>query len=122
MKHPIQPIEIDEHGSPRFKMNNIVRFLLDNGPHDLNNLHIHEFSNGDWEQFAQLIGYSLSGFSELSFVSDETYAAAETMSTQGLTEADARIASLEAVLTKVREGIKIIAPEVFKIHPGDLEV
>jgi hypothetical protein len=23
--------------------------------------------------------------------------------------------------TKVREGVKIIAPEVFKIHPDDLE-
>lgn len=121
MKHPIQPIEIDEHGRHRFKMNNIVNFLLENGPHDLNTLRARLFCDEDWEQFAQLIGYSLSGFSELSFVSNETYAAAEAMVERGLTEHEARIASLEAVLTKVREGIKIIAPQVFKIHPNDLE-
>ncbi len=35
------------------------------------------FSDEDREQFAQLIGYSLNGFGELSYVSEETYEAAE---------------------------------------------
>lgn len=72
-KHPIQPLETDGDGVLRFKPNKIVRFLLDAGMYDLNKLAIMEFSQNDREQFAQLIGYSLSGFSELSYVSDETY-------------------------------------------------
>ena len=72
-KHPVQPLETDSNGVLRFKSNKIVRFLLDAGTYDLNKLAIMDFSDNDWEQFAQLIGYSLSGFSELPYVSDETY-------------------------------------------------
>ncbi len=69
--HPLQPIARDEHGVPRFKSNGIVRFLLDAGPFDLNKLTMkQEFTDEDWEQFAQLIGYSVGGFNELSYVSD----------------------------------------------------
>jgi hypothetical protein len=39
----------------------------------MNQLGYMNWSNEDREQFAQLIGYSLSGFSSLSYVSDETY-------------------------------------------------
>jgi hypothetical protein len=35
------------------------------------------FSNEDRQQFAQLIGYSLGGYSELSYVDDDAYKAAE---------------------------------------------
>lgn len=77
MKHPIQPLDLDEHGTLRFKANAIVRHLLDNGGIDLNAIAMMEFSQEDREQFAQLIGYSLSGFGELSYVSDETYSAAD---------------------------------------------
>lgn len=73
MKHPVQPLDLDEHGVLRFKANAIVRFLLDAGPFDMNKLAMMNFSQEDREQFAQLIGYSLSGFGELSYVSDETY-------------------------------------------------
>lgn len=38
MKHPNQPIYIDGHGVARFHKNEIVRFLLDAGPFDLNKL------------------------------------------------------------------------------------
>lgn len=72
-KHPIQPIYKDEHGVERFKSNEIVKFLLANCSHDMNALAGLPFSNEDREQLAQLIGYSLSGFSELPYVSDETY-------------------------------------------------
>lgn len=71
--HPIQPLVLDENGVLRFEENKIVRYLLDAGPFDMNKLALMPFSNEDREQFAQLIGYSLSGFSELSYVSDETY-------------------------------------------------
>jgi len=77
MKHPVQPLEEDEQGILRFKENKIVRFLLDAGPFDLNRLALIRFDDEDREQFAQLIGYSLAGFGELSYVSDETYERAE---------------------------------------------
>lgn len=81
VKHPIQPLAEDEHGVLRFKSNAIVRFLLDEGPFDLNVLALIEFSQEDREQFAQLIGYSLGGFGDLSYASDETYDRAEQLLT-----------------------------------------
>jgi hypothetical protein len=71
--HPIQPLITSPDGVTRFKGNAIVRFLLDAGPFNLNQLAIMQYSDEDREQFAQLIGYSLSGFGELSYVSDKTY-------------------------------------------------
>jgi hypothetical protein len=56
----------------RFKQNAIVRFLLDAGPFDMNQLALMTFSDEDREQFAQLIGYSVSGYGELSYVRDES--------------------------------------------------
>lgn len=74
--HPLQPLVTDDEGTVRFKQNAIVRFLLDNAKYDLNVLSTMPFSQEDWIQFAQLIGYSLCGFSELSYVTDEAYDAA----------------------------------------------
>ena len=71
--HPVQPLYVDPRGVHRFKKNAIVDFLLENGPFDLNQIARKGFSNEDQEQFAQLIGYSLSGFGELSYVSNKTY-------------------------------------------------
>lgn len=77
MKHPLQPLLKDRHGTMRFKENKIVTYLLDNGGIDLNKLARLSFDQNDREQFAQLIGYSLGGFGELSYVTDEVYDAAE---------------------------------------------
>lgn len=90
--HPMQPVEVDDDGVVRFKRNNIVRYLLDwcaskngaagyhentSGPApDLNHLATMNFSQEDWTQLAQLGGYSISGFGELSYVSDEDYSKA----------------------------------------------
>lgn len=71
--HPVQPLVTSPDGLIRFKANKIVRFLLDAGSFDMNELAVMSFSQEDREQFAQLIGYSVSGFSELSYVSDKTY-------------------------------------------------
>lgn len=71
-RHPMQPLVEDEQGTLRFKKNKIVRFLLDAGPFDLGQLALMPFDDEDREQFAQLIGYSLSGFGGLDYVSDET--------------------------------------------------
>jgi hypothetical protein len=72
-QHPVQPLYKDSQGVIRFKPNQIVEYLLDNGPFDLNQLAYMKFSQEDEEQFAQLIGYSLCGFGDLGYVSDETY-------------------------------------------------
>lgn len=72
-QHPPQPLETDKNGILRFKQNAIVRYLLDNGPHDLNAIALLPFSAEDRSQFAQLIGYSLSGYGELDYVSNEDY-------------------------------------------------
>lgn len=72
-KHPVQRVYRDERGVHRFRRNKIVEFLLEAGPFDMNQLAVMPFSREDYEQFAQLIGYSVSGFGELSYVSDEVY-------------------------------------------------
>jgi len=76
MRHPIQPIYKDRHGTERFQSNAIVKYLLEHGGIDLNKLAMLEFSNEDRQQFAQLIGYSLIGYAELSYVTDDAYKAA----------------------------------------------
>ena len=77
MKHPMQPLAKDKHGTVRFKPNAIVEYLMDNGNIDLNDLAVVDFPQEDQEQFAQLIGYSQCGFGDLSYVSDETYETCE---------------------------------------------
>ncbi len=117
---PLQPLSHDEHGVLRFKANKIVEYLLDNGGIDMNQLALQGFDDSDSEQFAQLIGYSLSGFGSLSYVSEEASIAAEKMAS-GKTELEARNEHLRDTLDSVRKGVKAIAPYLFKIHPDDLE-
>lgn len=69
-KHPMQPILLVD-GIARFKQNAIVRFLLDTYPDvDMNRLACIGFSEEDRSQFAQLIGYSVSGYGDLSYAID----------------------------------------------------
>lgn len=85
-KQPMQPMVRDARGVVRFQDNAIVRWLLDEASAgrkvDLNDIGRRAlwtdglFTQADQEQFAQLIGYSLHGFHELSYVSDETAVAA----------------------------------------------
>ena len=73
---PMQPLEFDDRGTLRFKENKIVRRLLDYSKqrgYGLNEIALEDFTDDDRMQLAQLIGYSLSGYGELSFVSDESW-------------------------------------------------
>lgn len=79
MNHPMQPIEKDDRGVARFKRNEIVIYLLDNGGIDLNHLALMNFSDEDRMQLAQLIGYSVSGFGDLSYASAEVVAHADAI-------------------------------------------
>lgn len=77
IKHPMQPIVPDKHGTYRFKQNVIVSFLLDNGGYDMNKLAVLPFDKDDRAQFAQLIGYSVSGYGDLSYASTKSVAVAD---------------------------------------------
>jgi hypothetical protein len=121
MKHPMQPLALDKHGTLRFKSNAIVEYLLDKGGLDMNDLAVVDFTQEDKEQFAQLIGYSQCGFGDLSYVSDESYETCENMYRNGLTESEARIAHLEETLKEARKGVSQAATSLFRIHPHDLE-
>lgn len=94
LEHPDQPLFVDPDGVVRFKPNRIVRVMLDllkERGVDLNELHIRcpahhdrsdvategddpdapldagDFSR-DWEQVNQLMGYSVSGYGDLSYI------------------------------------------------------
>lgn len=79
---PMQPV-VKTDGVLRFRSNAIVRYLLDLAREhkiaDLNSLAERNFSQVDREQFAQLIGYSISGYHELPYVSDDSAAQASSL-------------------------------------------
>lgn len=73
--NPMQPIVLASDGCIRFKSNSIVDRLLKESQErgfGLNELCCQEFPQEDWDQFNQLIGYSVSGYGDLSLVSDES--------------------------------------------------
>lgn len=79
---PLQPI-VTVDGVIRFEANPLVRLLYAEASAgrqcDLNRLAetLPHAERRHWEQLAMLLGYSLAGFAELSYVSDQTYAIAE---------------------------------------------
>lgn len=75
-QYPMQPIVLVD-GVARFRENNIIRCMLDVGPFDMNQLAVMDFTDVDREQFAQLIGYSVSGAGDLDYMSDELIAMAD---------------------------------------------
>jgi len=112
---PMQPIK-----DGRFIPNKIVERLLEVAPIDLNDIARMEFPEQDRIQFAQLIGYSVGGFGELSYVDDETYGAAEKIC-NGNNELEARNAELREQLHDIREGLHKASSAAFRIHPDDLK-
>ena len=126
MGNPIQPLELDDQGVLRFKSNKLVDALLDHGQATglgLNELrfkyHGPEYAD-DWQQLSQLIGYSLSGYGELSYVSDYTYGVAAKMNEEKLNEKDARISYLENELSSLKDSLRESIASLYGIHPDDL--
>lgn len=75
-KLPLQPLYIDKHKVVRFRENKVLEALREAAAQrgfTLNDLAVMDLPREDWQQFAQLIGYSLSGYSELSYVTDKAY-------------------------------------------------
>jgi hypothetical protein len=126
MKHPIQPLAKDEHGTLRFQQNKIVRDLLDFATprgFGLNEMAARGYSDDDRQQFAQLINYSLSGYGSLSYVDDEAYYAASYMA-QGADERNAQIFALENKLAELRVAISKVREPIallLEMHPDDLK-
>jgi len=125
MRHPIQPLAKDEHGTIRFKQNKIVKRLLavatEHGM-SLNDIACMDFSNEDRQQLAQLIGYSLGGYAELTnYVDDDAYNAADKMAHEGLSDKDARINSLQEELDAIRKSLKKPIARLYGIHVDDIE-
>jgi hypothetical protein len=71
---PMQPLCRDDDGVVRFRANPLVRALYDAARRaglGLNELAALPFDDDDRAQLAQLLGYSLAGWCELSYVSDD---------------------------------------------------
>lgn len=101
-KHPHQPI-VTVGGVTRFKRNAIVCALVEAGRRgtrlDLNHIATMDFFAEDRVQFAELIGYSVCGLGELSYVSDGAYAEA----TAGPVDAAAAVASEREAIAAMLE-------------------
>lgn len=72
----MQALEVDPDDDTlaRFRANAIVKFLMNfawGKGVGLSELRDMPWSQEDWDQFCQLIGYSLDGYHEMSFLSDE---------------------------------------------------
>lgn len=92
---PMQPVALDAHGVLRFRGNAVVRALLDqdtergrtypdyparsDGGLNWIAMQRQRFPQTDQEQLAQLIGYSIGGYHELSYVSDASAARASAL-------------------------------------------
>jgi len=121
----MQPLVTAPNGVVRFQENSVVIYLLDEASAgrkcDMNSLACQDFPAEDREQFAQLIGYSLSGFSELSYVRDETYAKAAHLSENPETHpVQAEVEVLRELVQSVRVGMRDAIAELYGKHPDDL--
>ncbi len=66
LEHPMQPIGLDSEGVPRFKGNKIIEYLFQSGKLNLNDIACMPFPQEDYAQITQLLGYSTSGWGDLS--------------------------------------------------------
>ncbi len=86
-KHPMQKIEVDDRGVIRFRANKIIKDLLDSGAIDLNKIAMAGYDEEDEMQLAQLIGYSVSGYGDLSYASKRSVRKADRRAEKLLAQA-----------------------------------
>jgi hypothetical protein len=77
MKQPMQPIYRAKDGVVRFRENKIIAHLFESGKLDLNALAVMDFPADDRMQIAMQIGYSVSGFGDLSYARKSVVAEAD---------------------------------------------
>lgn len=75
----MRPIIKDSRGVVRFKANAIVNWIVSSGRLNLNDIFLDGYSIEDIEEFWQLMGYSVSGYGELSFIREKTAAVADAI-------------------------------------------
>ena len=117
MKHPTQKI-IDG----RFVGNKIVKYLRDHSGINMTELRMLEFDTEDREQFVQLLGYSLSTYSELDYVTDTAYQKAIFLEEKPeLKDAEAEMLVISTKLARARKLVAELTAELFRIHPDNLK-
>lgn len=124
LQHPIQPVGLDEHGVARFKRNPIVVKLMEHGRKtgcDLNDIAGMGFSNEDFSHFDQLIGYSVSGYGDLSYVDRVQLEAIDLSVANNTDPRDELIEVLKAKLKNVKDTLRECMADLFSIHPDDLK-
>lgn len=75
---PMQPVKFGRFVGNRI-VDDLLTFASQHG-YDMNHIARLDYEDVERMQFAQLIGYSISGYSELSYVTDESYNQAELLS------------------------------------------
>lgn len=95
----MQPIYIAEDGVIRFRENRIVRRLVNERLIDLNAIATwRDIPVEDREQFWQMLGYSTSGYGDLSFVRPEVVQEADERANDLIMEANRQREAAEALL------------------------
>lgn len=92
-EEPMQPVGVDKHGVHRFLENRIVRDLLDFAQPrglGLNEIACGNYSAAEHRQVAQLIGYSVSGYGDLSYVNAESCERADRRSDELFAETESK--------------------------------
>lgn len=121
MKHPIQNTHIDAQGILRFVSNGVVRLMLEmlkTRGADLNAIRIagNSIPQEDWDQFNQLIGYSVGNAPIDPAITYAAQLAHENGHPIDTVRADAAEELLVTIQKALREGIA----ELYGIHPDNL--
>lgn len=117
LRNPVQPLYKTDSGVVRFKPNAIIDYLFNSGALDLNKIAAMPFTQDDREQLAQLLGYSLSGFGTLSYVTDETYSLAAMQSST--TEENDRNAILRKQLKDFKNEARLALSTLTELLDND---
>lgn len=103
-KHPIQPLELDAKGVLRFKKNRILECCVEQSNlSKLTAMFDRDEYKDDWNQLAQVIGYSHSGAP--SYLTEETWQAALKMHKEGKSELQARYEALRDEVARLEDRI-----------------
>lgn len=122
-QHPIQPLVEDARGITRFKENKIVSDLLDKASEhgfDMNKIALGGYAKEDRRQFAQLIGYSLSGYGDLSYVDDASYELAAAKGDTDKSDMEVERDYYRNKLRLLKNKLRSPVANLFDISPDDL--
>lgn len=124
---PLQPIYTDSEGHKRFQKNKIVDLMYDiiRDSHTRVSVAVQrrarekgiEIPPGDWDQFNQMMGYSVNG---MPWEDNDLEDTAAWMMKHGLSEQEARNRSLQRLVDKFRDDFRPFVSMLYGVHPEDL--